>query len=233
MTQLPAHDYWRLVAGEEGQYNDLQFQALRDAGFAGSNSDMLNAWRGQTNFLPNSSLAGVDVDSNTLPTSWTGFVDLGGFGLTRTIVGVGLENTLPFIDLRVHGTTTGQVSGQIICLFLSASENPLATVGDTFTGSVYAKLVDGSFTVESPHLQVTYRNSGGGFVEVGQTPMGGSLSEERARFDCTATVTNATVTQADFALRISCVTDTEVDFTIRLAAPQLEKRSEASPPILT
>lgn len=63
----------------------------------------------RTNLIPNSALAGTG-GQNGAPNTWTG-AGAGAAGITRTIVGSGVEFGLAYTDVRIAGTpaTTGSV----------------------------------------------------------------------------------------------------------------------------
>lgn len=42
---MPSYEFWSTLAGQKGQYNDLQKRVLQANGYTGSNADMYAQWR--------------------------------------------------------------------------------------------------------------------------------------------------------------------------------------------
>jgi hypothetical protein len=61
-------------------------------------------------------------------------------GLARTVVGLGTENGLQYIDLRFSGTAASTV----ISIWFETLNQITASNGQTWTNSIYAKLISGS-----------------------------------------------------------------------------------------
>ena len=166
----------------------------------------------RTNSIRNSSMVGAVAGSpGTLPTNWTVSA---AAGLTQTVVGIGTENGLPYIDLRFNGTASASA-----LRFVSETTSGIAALpNQIWSNSSYFKLVAGVLPYIT--LRNIYRNSGGG-----------AISTPQQQFDLTATLTRRTFTDAA-APALTAFVQQEVlatlvigqtfDFTIRIAAPQME-----------
>ena len=95
----------------------------------------------------------VEGSPGTLPTNW---VNLNSGGLTRTVVGVGTENGLPYIDVRHNGTATsnGNNFSSELPSGISASSNQV------WANSAYVKIIAQPNPPVSYRLQSLYANSG-------------------------------------------------------------------------
>jgi hypothetical protein len=164
----------------------------------------------RTNSIRNSSMVGAVAGSpGTLPTNWGLF----GAGLTRTIVGIGTESGLTYIDVRFNGTaTSGEVSFN-----LEVANSISATAAQTWTLTSYAKLISG--TINGARLSWDEFNSSLGYVatKIGSVTVGSTLT--RVSYTNTTSATCAFV-QPQF--RASVTSGATYDFTIRIAAPQME-----------
>jgi hypothetical protein len=150
----------------------------------------------------------------TLPTNWSNVVLS---GLTRTVVGVGTESGLPYVDLRFNGTAIDTA----VRLDFESSTFITASNGQTWTQSVYFKLI----AAPNPPLNYTNliieRTSGGSSVASGtQTIVPTSTLQ---RFPFTRTLAGgATVAVVQPSVQASLTLAATYDFTIRIAAPQME-----------
>ena len=174
----------------------------------------------RTNAIRNSAMVGAGSGTpGTLPINgW------GTFGsLTQTITaGVTLFG-FPAFDIRFQGTFTGQQGLQFDI------QRAAATSGQTWTGSVFVALVAGAMTNVSSSLVTSEHDSGGAFLDGNSTSF--TATGAGARVVGSRTLNNASTasTQAYFAFNCTGV----VDFTVRVACPQLEQGAGASSPILT
>jgi hypothetical protein len=164
----------------------------------------------RTNSIRNSTMVGAIAGSpGTLPTNW----GISAAGLTRTIVGIGTESGLTYIDVRFNGTaTSGQVSFN-----LEVANSISATAAQSWTLTSYAKLISG--TINDARLSWDEFNSSLGYVatKIGTVTVGSTLT--RVSYTNTTSATCAFV-QPQF--RTSVTIGVAYDFTIRIAAPQME-----------
>jgi len=121
---------------------------------------------GRTNSIRNPRAEGAVAGTpGTAPTFWNGWGD--NLGLTFSIIGIGTEDGIPYIDVRYAGTTN--VAG----FFTTAYFEPTGTAGipsgfaDTWWLSFYHRLVGGS-TVNTTGVQAGWRefNAAGTAVAV-------------------------------------------------------------------
>lgn len=182
----------------------------------------------RTNSIRNNSMVGAVAGTpGTLPTNWA----TSSTGLTRSIVGTGTENGIPYIDIRFAGTT-GATFGSIN---LDTSTGITAANGQNWTMSSTLSLVGGSLTnVTGPKHEVGQNDSGGAFLS-NLTGSVLAITASPTRFSTTFSTNNASTAFVQPRVTFSWTSGVAVDFTIRVAAPQLEGTnvSFASPPILT
>lgn len=184
----------------------------------------------RTNSIRNNTMQGAVAGTpGTLPTNWVYFVVAGG--LTRTIVGTGVESGIEYMDVRISGTTTG-ANGVTFCPDFGA-----AATGQSWTASMYWRIVAGSTTgVTSWALGVIENTSGGVFVTGAFYPQTAPTSAGLATQRAVATRTlsgGATVAQAVHVPQINIPNSTAVDFTLRIGLPQLEQGAFATSVIKT
>jgi hypothetical protein len=146
-----------------------------------------------------------------LPTNWS---ISAAAGLTQTVVGAGTENGLPYIDLRFNGTASASA-----LRFKTDADTAIAALpSQIWTSSCYFKLLAGVLPYIT--LRNIYRNAGSGAIITPQQ-----------QFDLTSTLTRRTFTDAGAPaltafvqqeVLVSLVIGQTFDFTIRIAAPQME-----------
>jgi hypothetical protein len=189
----------------------------------------------RTNSNPNSTAVGAVVGSpGTLPNTWQGSNPIAG--LSRSIVGFGVEDGIEYVDIRWSGVANA-AGGSL--LVLSGSTAVVASLGQNWTASIFVKLVGGSYSnVTQLILRMAERTAAGGFLQY--TGLGdllvpsqsGKLSTGRQAHS--AQLISATV---------GCVTEDIIfggmvvgqpaDFTLRIGLPQLELGAFATSAIKT
>jgi hypothetical protein len=184
----------------------------------------------RTNSVRNSTMVGVAAGTpGTLPTNWTASA---ATGLSHQVVGTGTLGGLTYLDLRVYGT-----AGSTAATGFSpeAATQIVASSGQTWTASWYMALVGGSLNnVTALRFDVTERNSGGSAVQTTNgSDIKGSLTTSLQRFSLTRTLTDATTVGVLTSIRGAVTNGAAVDYTLRLAAPQIESGAHMSSPILT
>ena len=152
----------------------------------------------------------------TFPTSWGEIVR----GLTRSVVGVGVVNGINYIDLRFNGTATG---GQDIG-FNGITSPIVAALGQSWSLSSFVSLQSG--TIPSAVLRQIERTAAGVFLTEGLQTI--SVTSTLQQFTYTRTTTNASVERITPLITINTVNGAAYDFTIRIAAPQMELGSYAT-----
>lgn len=185
---------------------------------------------GRTNSIPNNTMVGAVAGTpGTLPTNWYTFTTIGG--LTREIVGTGIEDGISYIDIKLSGTPAA--SGYYY-IGMSLNTQIVANNNEQWAGSFYTKLVGGSLTnIIRTAIGVSNRNSIGDVIagtEINFTPTSSSLRTQRV----IATHLNASVSTA-YELLYTAIqfTTSPIDLTLRIGLPQLELGSFATSVIAT
>jgi hypothetical protein len=186
-----------------------------------------------TNEITNNSMVGAGAGApGTLPAGWL-FLANSGNGLTPQIVGTGTEDGIAYMDVRFSGTTTSTA----VC---TVHPNRTAAVtGQTWTASVYWKLVGGSWANMSTKVITLIEETGaGGFItganyDQANFPTAARLSSQRVQ--ATRTFSGGgTVANARMAIGFNpSGSGLAVDFTVRIGLPQLETGPVATPPTIT
>jgi hypothetical protein len=167
----------------------------------------------RTNSLRNSTMQGASISPSTLPTNWA----IAGGGLTGTVVGVGTENGLPYIDVQLIGTATGNVGNMV---FESTSQI-VASNGQAWTNSFWAKTISTTALPTNFRLTTIERTSAGSYIT--QTDTTFTPSSTLTRFPQTVTLAGgATVARVQPGVIWTIVNGQSYNFTIRIAAPQME-----------
>jgi len=183
----------------------------------------------RTNSIRNNTMVGAVAGSpGTLPTNWAGFV-LGG--LTQTIVGVGNELGIDYVDIRFSGTSSGTSIG----LFFDGPTGIAALNGQVWTSSIFAKLVAGSFAnVSAVVLTFSQRDGGGASIaSLAGADFLSTILSTLARFPATVTLNQPTTAFVLPGLTFTMANGAAIDFTLRIGWPQLELGAFATSPIKT
>jgi hypothetical protein len=185
----------------------------------------------RTNSIRNNTMVGAVAGTpGTLPTNW-GFVSAQSNGLTVTQVGTGVESGINYIDYRFFGTT---VNTNAIAFGVDGGA---AATGQSWTGSVFWRLVGGTATgISSWNIGLIENTSGGSFVAGAfypvTAPTSAALSAQR--YSATRTLSGGgTVGLCQLVLNLSPLNATAIDFTIRIGMPQLEQGAFATSVIPT
>jgi len=173
----------------------------------------------RTNFIRNSSMVGAVAGTpGTLPTNW-GTSPFAFAGLTRTVIGVGSENGLPYVDVRINGTATGTAAS----IFTEATTP--ASPSQVFANSVYLKYIANPNPALSVQLATNFFN-GTTFVNSQITTI--VPTNDLTRFVGIHTASSSTLNLATTLISFGFVIASTYDFTIRIAAPQMELGDAAS-----
>lgn len=178
----------------------------------------------RTNGIRNNEAVGAVAGTpGTLPTNW--FESFGG--LSRQIVGVGTQEGLPYFDLRLFGTSSG-TNAQIQ---FEANNIIAAAPSQIWTNSVFLRIMAQPNPPMAYNLRIREALNDGSFVADGQTTITPTTS--LARYQQTRTNTGGTTQRVQPMILIALSIGVAYDFTIRIAAPQMEHGANASPVILT
>jgi hypothetical protein len=164
----------------------------------------------RTNSIRNSTMVGAVAGSpGTLPTNWS----VVNGGLTQTIVGIGNESGLQYIDVRFSGTATSTISQ----VGFEGVNNIAVVAAQSWANSVYAKRISGTYD-----QAVLVWDEWTSLVTFNATKTQNiTLSTQLARY----TQVNTISTLSAFVrpiLRFNLTIGAAYDFTIRIAAPQME-----------
>jgi hypothetical protein len=166
----------------------------------------------RTNSIRNSTMVGAVAGSpGTLPTNYGEYLS----GLTRTVAGIGTENGVPYIDLRFNGTA----SDTIILINFETTSGISALNGQNWSSSFYVKTIATSQPPLKYSLRSTQRSSGS---NVGSFVLEFTPTTTLARYTQTFTTNNATITHIQPYISFDLTIGQTYDFTIRIAAPQME-----------
>jgi hypothetical protein len=169
----------------------------------------------RTNSIRNSTMVGASVSGNTLPTNW-GVVN--SAGLTWTVVGLGSERGLNYVDIRVSGTHTLVNQDR---LYFEPNFIISASSGQTFSETIYFKIISAPSPPADYRLRFVERSSGGTLQNTAEqvfTPNFTSLD----RFNFTYTILSSATTMINPELAFLTTINNSYDFTVRIAAPQTE-----------
>lgn len=207
---------------------NLQTAAIDTLRFQGGNM-LIEATA--TNVVRNNSMTGAASGSpGTKPTNWLGTLGTTG-GVGIRISATGTENGIPYIDLEFNGTATSTTDWFLLMEDLTRQA---ANLGETWTSSVFSKMVSGSIPGTQPVIAVSGRTSGNVDNDLTETNLNtgtGALSSQRVA----ATRTMATVGTVSVGpyLRFPLVNGNLYLFTIRIGGPQLELGASATSLIQT
>jgi hypothetical protein len=180
-----------------------------------------------TNQIRNSAMQGAASGSpGTLPPEWG---DIGGpLGLSRTITtGVTLDG-LPAIDIRYSGTP----SAGLVRIRLEGQAQVVAAQGQVWSSSMIAALNAGSSAgVSAFQLGLAERTADGSLVTLYSQAFVPTAAATRPVM--THTVVSESAARVTPEVQAVCVGGTPVDFTLRIAQPQLELGPIATSPIPT
>jgi len=199
--------------------------------FGSLSSTSLSTWlllEGQrTNSIRNSTMVGASAGVN--PTNWSSWnvSNVGGSGISVSVVDVGTENGFDYLEVNIGGTSTG-ISG--ISLNLETISGIAALDGQTWTFSHYLRTVSGStsgITFFRPRIDMW--NAGGSFI----SRFNGDNIASTFPSDFARNTQTATLNQADTAFtrpnfEVVWASGQVIDFTFRIYAPQMELGSFAT-----
>ncbi len=181
--------------------------------------------RGHVNRIRNSTMVGAVAGTpGTQPTGWAYGVPA---GISRSIVGTGSENGLTYIDVRFFGTASA--ANDVLIDFEAVGSNIPALIGQAWTVAATISLVAGAWPTRATTLGIIERNSGNtfltsGFVDVRSVATGSTP----VRVSHTRTLNQATTAGITAGVRCNLQIGDVIDFTVRIAAPQLEQGSVAN-----
>lgn len=186
----------------------------------------------RTNSIRNNTMQGAVAGTpGTLPTNWIATTPANG--ITRQIVGTGTEDGISYIDFRFSGTNT---LGSGFYMDMTFESGAIAAAqGQTWTESIYAKLIAGSVSgasfINTPRLRLyelpSFTVSELSLEAVSSAGLGSQ------RFAISRTVTGVATTGVSPRIAWLIATGATIDFTLRIGLPQLEQGAFATSVIPT
>jgi len=177
----------------------------------------------RTNNLANSQMSGAVAGSpGTTPTGW-GIITTSN-GLSRQSIATGTINGFQYIDVRVTGTATATFGFRLDPQATSAGYS--ASSGQAWTSSCYFALIAGSAPTNF-ELSITERDSSN--VALASTSIAfSSVGSSLDRHILTRMLSDAGTAKVTTDIRANVANGEVVDFTLRIAAPQLERGAFAT-----
>lgn len=163
-----------------------------------------------------------------MPSRWT--LNANTQGLNWNVVSTGTESGIPYVDLRVSGTSSGTLNADVTPEILAAA----AALGEIWTASFYIRRIAGSLAGLNV-IAFFMREFSGVGAFLGQTSLNvgfDAASFLASRRILTSSVLNPSTGIVDLSFQVFPFAGATVDVTFRLAAPQLELGSFATSPIL-
>jgi hypothetical protein len=187
----------------------------------------------QTNQIPNNTMQGAAV--GTRPTGWDSNWTSTSNGIVSSIVGVGVESGIEYIDWNITGTYTG-TTGTARAVLTTGSSIINAVQGQVWTSSMYISLVSGSLTNVTLNLRLgNYNSSGVGITTASGSniiPTVSSLSAQRQQFTWD-NISDATTAYIGQQLRVALVNGASYNLTVRVGLPQLVQGTSAGDVVKT
>jgi hypothetical protein len=179
----------------------------------------------RTNEIPNPRCEGAVIGTpGTPPTGWTRSTTFNG--LSVDIAGTGVEDGIPYVDMRIYGTPA-LTSATSFLTFIS-SGTAAAVPGEVRTASYFVRLVAGSMTNLTFTRLMTNVGGSGSILGGSYTPTTDPLRQQRYTHTSTA---NSGTTSVTSGMRVNYTSGLAVDATIRVGAPQQEIGAFASTPV--
>ena len=178
----------------------------------------------RTNGITNSvnMSAVVPGTPGTLPANWG--IGSGAVGLTRSVIGTGVENGIAYVDARLFGTATATTAFNITC---EGNTAITAANGQAWACSMYWRVAGGSLNgITTSLITVRELTSAGATVRDNNVtvanPSAAALSTQRAVASATLTG-GGTVARVNALFQIGVTIGAAIDITVRYGAPQIEQ----------
>jgi hypothetical protein len=183
-----------------------------------------------TNAVQNNTMQGAIVGTGTLPNYWNPATNVPG--LIRQVVGLGKEDGIDYIDIRVYGTV-GAIAIPEYTFQFTGGLYTAAGVGETWVSSLYARIVsglDGNLTAFEHYILAYQAN--GSLAEARQAlypPTTGRLRENRLVHTLTISGAGAAFVANRIDLNFKNGGNYDIDVVLRIGLPQLERDRLTSP----
>lgn len=180
-----------------------------------------------TNVVRNNTMQGAAVGTpGSTPTYW-GIEGANTNGLVRTVVQVGVEDGIEFMDIRYAGVATANAVHQI---GFDSTTSAVAATGETWAGSVFVASIGEPVGVLDPRMEISERTEAGAQIGYGRAPI--DLVPKRlsqSRVELLHAIVQPDVARVSNKLVFAYREGTAVDFTVRIGLPQLERDRVTSP----
>jgi len=188
---------------------------------------------GRTNSIRNNTMVGAVAGTpGTLPTNWASINGSTDSGVTLSVIGVGQENGISYIDVGISGTATATSSQLNIAL--ETNSGIAASSGQVWSFSGFSKIVTGSLNNIGIYFQFGELNSSGGYLQGGLLqlqPTTSSLAIQRS--SASYTIANASTAFIRPLIYFAITNGQTYNFTLRIGLPQLELGAFATSVIAT
>jgi hypothetical protein len=173
----------------------------------------------RTNAIPNPrGLGAVAGTPGTLPTGWNAAL---GAGISRQVVGTGVENGVEYVDIRYFGTSTNS-SLFWTNTFAAGADAPALTVGQNLATSIYLAVVGGTMPPGDISLRCDSLDANRASLSSWPGATIGPLTSTLTRYTAVVAATHASTAFGRMALWSGSGNGTAVDVTIRYGYPQSE-----------
>lgn len=189
----------------------------------------------RTNSIRNNTMQGAVAGTpGTLPTNWV--VTSTANGITREIVGTGVENGVTYIDVKYSGTPTTNV---FLVVNTESNSQIVAANGQSWAASWFVKLIGGSISnVGVVRINVSGYTSAGvgvsgqtGIIDIQTLISTNPLQTQR--YTATTNFSSASVERVNTNITMTTTTGSPIDITLRIGLPQLEQGAFATSVIPT
>jgi LysM repeat protein len=158
---------------------------------------------------------GVIGQGGSLPLGWS----IGGFQGAE-VAQAGIEEGLPFVDLRFSGAAA---SSAIFVNLITVEDSTEISKGQFWTSAAFIKLVDGSLkNVDNVFLRIQEFAGSDGKGSSGTNVM--TDLDTRSHAIVTREISDANTNKLKSFIRIEA-SDGEIDLTLRITQPQIERVS--------
>lgn len=222
VVNVPGTDTWIVSADVDDNY-DAFMTTISDSGTAATTGQVNTVAYGigtpGANAVRNPNLTGAVTGSpGTMPTNGNTV----NSGLTRTIVGTGTVGGVPYIDIRLNGTTTATFAN----VLFEAAGAIAASQGQHWTTDNYMGIVGGSLTnITSIRQRAAVSDSGAVYLgELNANPadIAGLLTSTLTRMpSVSGTITNATTASIYPYIQLTFASGVAIDITLRFGLPFL------------
>ncbi len=172
----------------------------------------------------NSNTNAVTGTPGTLPTNWSETLA----GLTRSVIALGAENGVQYIDIRFSGTAN---TTEALINFESPTQTVAAT-GQVWTNSCFLKSISAPAPYTGLRLSIVERTNTGTFVASGNSP-DLTLTSTLNRFSFNRTLSGTGTQRVQPRISFGLVSGTAYNFIVRIGYPQMELGSVATSVIPT